>query len=303
VASEHKAEGTLQSDEWLHRFVDDMAVVRSAATVHAYAADVRRWISFCARLQVDPFRAGPRMAIAFIRCERERLYRPAQTVGPRTIVRRLSAIRQWYAYLALQPEETGVHRNPIPSGSALRSAAGVISGRPALLRFDQTLPQALSADEISRFIDQLTATQHRDQAIVWLLKDGGMRINEVLQLRLRDISWSNRILTTRATKNKTERLVPITQEAALSLSSYLRFERPKTHSHMTLYSSTSGGEDTGSPSATVHGWQSASELARRREHRVCMPMPSAIRSQRIWPRLACLSMPCNEYLATDASIP
>src|SRR5258708_7124012 len=167
------------------------------------------------------FRAGPRVAIAFIRFERERSYRRERTVGPRTVVRRLSAIRQWYAYLALQPEETGVTRNPIPAGSAIRTGAGLISGRPALLRYDQSLPQALSATEIECFVHHLTATRYRDQAIVWLLKDGGLRINEALQLRLGDVNWSRRILAVRATKNKRERLVPVTVEAMVPLSNYV----------------------------------------------------------------------------------
>jgi site-specific recombinase XerC len=112
---------------WIQRFLDDMAVVRSANTVRAYAFDLRQWARFCKQQEIDPFRARPRTAIEFIRLERERTYRADKTVTARTVVRRLSAIRQWYAYLALEPEETGVHRNPIPAGNAIRTGAGVIA--------------------------------------------------------------------------------------------------------------------------------------------------------------------------------
>jgi integrase len=88
---------------------------------------------------------------------------------------------------------------------------------------------------VERFIHHLTATQYRDQAIVWLLKDGGPRINEVLQLRVPDINWSKRVLIVRATKNKRERLVPVTQEAMLALSNYLRLERPKALTHDFIF--------------------------------------------------------------------
>ena len=47
--------------------------------------------------------------------------------------------------------------------------------------------QVLSAEEIDRFIACLTATRQRDRAIVWLLKDGGVRIHELLALRLSDV--------------------------------------------------------------------------------------------------------------------
>jgi site-specific recombinase XerD len=196
--------------DWLRWFLEDLAVIRSPNTVRAYAADVHRWTTFCQMLGVDPFGARPRTAIEFIRTERKRTYGADKTVSARTLVRRLSAIRQWYGYLALQPEETGVFRNPIPAGSAIRTGAGVIYGQPALLRYDRSVPQALSATEIERFVHHLTATRYRDRAIVWLLKDGGLRINEALQLRLGDINWSKRILAVRPTKNKRERLVPVT---------------------------------------------------------------------------------------------
>ncbi|MBL0239504.1 MAG: hypothetical protein IPQ00_02855 [Chloracidobacterium sp.] len=80
----------------------------------------------------------------------------------------------------LEPEQTGVQRNPVPVGGTLRTAAGIVSGQPALLRYDRSHPQTLSPDEIDRFVSQLTATKHRDRAIVWLLKDGGVRIGEAL---------------------------------------------------------------------------------------------------------------------------
>ena len=221
--------------DWLRWFLDDLAVVRSPNTVRAYAADVQRWTTFRQMLGVDPFGARPRTAIEFIRSERKRTYGADKTVSARTLVRRLSAIRQWYGYLALQPEETGVFRNPIPAGSAIRTGAGVIYGRPALLPYDRSLPQALSATEIELFVHHLTATRYRDRAIVWLLKDGGLRINEALQLRLGDINWSKRILAVRPTKNKRERLVPVTEEAMVPLSNYVRLERPNTHWHDFIF--------------------------------------------------------------------
>jgi integrase len=150
-------------------------------------------------------------------------------------VRRLSAVRQWYGYLALDPEQTGVRRIPVPGGSALRTGAGIVAGAPALLRYDDPLPQVLSAEEIDRFIGCLTATRQRDRAIVWLLKDGGVRIHELLALRLGDVQWGKRTLTVRATKTRSTRLVPVTEEAILALSEYVRLERPTTLVHDSVF--------------------------------------------------------------------
>ncbi len=182
-----RANVDLDTAGWIQRFLADLGVVRSANTVRAYRHDLSRWADFCRTVAVDPLQARPQDVIAFIRHERERPVRDTATVGARTLVRRLSAIRQWYAYLMLEPEVTGVQRNPVPSGGTLRTASGIVAGRPALLRYDRRQPEVLSPAEIDHFIAHLTATSHRDRAIVWLLKDGGLRIGEALDLRIGDI--------------------------------------------------------------------------------------------------------------------
>src|SRR5262245_5294644 len=113
------AEAPADALGWTHRFLEDLAVVRSANTVRAYAGDLARWLTFCTTTGVDPLRATPRAVIAFVRAERQRPVRGgAATVSARSVVRRLAAVRQWYAYLALEPEATGVRRNPVPGGAA-----------------------------------------------------------------------------------------------------------------------------------------------------------------------------------------
>src|SRR5262245_44520769 len=100
------------SATWLNRFLADLDVVRPANTVRAYRQDLTRWIAFCEASSIGALAARPTDIIAFVRAERERVTRTGQTVGARTIVRRLSALRQWYEFLMLEPELTGVRRNP-----------------------------------------------------------------------------------------------------------------------------------------------------------------------------------------------
>ncbi len=246
--------------EWQRRFLEDLAVVRSANTVRAYAADLRRWIHFCDEFGIHPFVVRPRTAIAFVRAERDRSVTAGRTVSARTIVRRLSAVRQWYAYLALEPDLTGVWRNPIRGGTALRAGAGAIARTPALLQYDRPLPDTLPAEDIDRFLACLTATRYRDRAIVWLLKDGGMRIGELLPLRLGDINWSKRTLTLRVTKNRMERLVPVTREAITVLAEYVRLERPRSLPHDYVFVNL-GRRGFGQP-FTYRSWAAVCERAR-----------------------------------------
>lgn len=216
---------------WKDRFLADLSVLRAANTVRAYQQDIERWIAFCGATGTHPFNVGPRVAIAFVRSELERVSGNGKRIGPRSVVRRLSAIRQWYAYLALEPDLTGIRRNPIPAGNAIRTGAGLIAGQPAPLRYDEPLPAVLSREEIERFIGALTSTGYRDRAIAALLKDGGARISEVLSLQLGDIDWSKRVLKIRGAKSRSERLVPVSEEAITILAEYVRAERPKTLAH------------------------------------------------------------------------
>ena len=249
-------------DAWVERFLADLATVRSANTVRAYRHDLARWTAFCRAYAVDPFGARPRNVIAFIRAERARPTRRGATVGARTVVRRLAAIRQWYAFLALEPEQTGVRRNPVPGGTPLRAAAGIVTGRPALLRYDRRHPDTLTPEEIARFAAQLTATRYRDQALVWLLKDGTLRIHEALDLRLGDIHWAGRRVTVRATKSRAARVVPLTADALALLGAYLRLERPTALEHDYVFVCL-GRRSFGQP-FRYRAWVYVCEQARRR---------------------------------------
>jgi integrase/recombinase XerD len=93
------------------------------------------------------------------------------------------------------------------------------------------------------------------------LKDGGLRINEALRLRLGDINWSKRILAVRATKNKRERLVPVTEEGIVPLSNYVRLERPRTLAHDFIFVNV-GRRGFGQPFC-YRSWAAICDQARR----------------------------------------
>ncbi len=228
-AATKSEQGREEAQCWVERFLNDLIVVRSTNTVRAYRHDLERWIDFCRATAIEPLTVRPRDAIAFVRHERERPICDGGTVSARTIVRRLSAIRQWYAFLMLEPETTGVYRNPVPGDSTLRTAGGMVAGQPALLRYDRSHPEILTPEEIDRFIRHLTTD--RDRAIVWLLKDAVLRIGEVLDLRLGDIHWAERRITVRATKTHTTRSVALSTDALRALSTYMREERPVAVEH------------------------------------------------------------------------
>jgi site-specific recombinase XerD len=246
---------------WARRFLEDLSVVRSPNTVRAYHDDISRWTSFCESRAIDPMEVCPRHAVEFIRHERERQLPGGGTVSPRTIVRRLSAIRQWYDFLALEPELTGVRKNPVPGGTPLRTAVGIVSGRPAFLRHDRPLPKALPAETIDRFVQHLSATRYRDRCIAWLLKDGGLRIGEALGLTLPDIHWGKGSITVRSSKSGATRTVPLSGDAMALLGAYVRSERPLDLDHDHVFVCL-GRRSRGEP-LSYRAWAYICERARK----------------------------------------
>jgi len=251
-----KEPGTAQ--EWAERFITDLAVIRPPNTVRAYKQDLTRWLRFCESISVDPLKARPAHVIEFIRFERQRVTRGSTTVSARTVVRRLAAIRLWYSYLSLEPEYTNVTKNPVPGDTALRTALGAVAEQPTLLRYDCPLPQVLSRDEVDRFIAELKT--HRDRAIVWVLKDGAVRIHEALDLRLGKIDWGGRRITVRSKKGRNERVVQLSADAMNALSNYIRLERPKNLEHDHVFVCL-GRRNFGQP-LTYRGWVYICEQAR-----------------------------------------
>lgn len=246
--------------DWVDQYLTDLATFRRLHTVRSYAFDLARWLNFCAKQDVDPLHILARQVLRFIEAERQ----GATRVSDRTISRRLSAMRQWYGYLMLHGEETGVTKMPIPSRNALGTSLAVQQRQPVFLRYDRALPQVLSADEVARFVKQLTTTRYRDQAIVYLMWHSGLRISEVLALRLEDIDWGNSVILVRAGKSRTPRRIPISEETEKLLSNYVRLERPKALTHDQVFLCI-GRCHHGQP-MTYRAWVYICEKARQAAH-------------------------------------
>lgn len=112
-----------------------------------------------------------------------------------------------------------------------RHAQGLLS-RPLHLQIDtprvyrgEQLPRALpwhQVQELLRSIDRSEPIGQRDFAMLYLAATYGLRSAELVQLTLDDIDWEERTLRIRQTKNKQPLQLPLTDEAATILISYLR---------------------------------------------------------------------------------
>jgi len=133
-------------------------------------------------------------------------------LSPRSVARHLSAIRQFHRFLVREG-----HASEDPTSH-------LESPRPW-----RRLPTVLSIDEVDRLLapGQPTTSQGlRDRAMLEVLYASGLRVSELVGLRLADLNLAGGILRVLGKGNK-ERLVPMGDTAVESLRIYLADGRPK----------------------------------------------------------------------------
>ena len=130
-------------------------------------------------------------------------------MAPHSINCHLSSIRGFYDYLC---DEEGVAlENPVIMG--------------LMLREPHPLPRYLHDSDVELFLDSVTSI--RDRAIFMLMLRCGLRVQEVVNLTLEVIDYRRSQIMVRAGKGAKDRMVYISNDAAVALAKYLR-KRPIT---------------------------------------------------------------------------
>ena len=135
---------------------------------------------------------------------------------------------------------------------ALRFLYGTTLGRPDQLplipygKRPKTLPSVLGPDEVLRLLD--AAPPGRDRVLLQVAYGCGLRLNELLHLRVTDIDSARMVLHVRQGKGAKDRLVPLSLRLLDELRAYWRLCRPRTW----LF-----------PGQTADGTMTASNIQRR----------------------------------------
>jgi integrase/recombinase XerD len=113
------------------------------------------------------------------------------------------------------------------------SEEGEISGNPAELlsspKFGDSLPKYLTNRQINEILEApgpAARTGLRDRAMLDLLYATGMRVSELIQLRVGDLEEAQGIVRVTGKGNK-QRLVPVGREALQSVEAYRTEQRPQ----------------------------------------------------------------------------
>lgn len=212
--------------------VDDyLAFVGARARPNTWLAAAFDLKVFFAEVQKPPAEVTTADVFAFLEAQRSpreprvvRIDDGEAGLAARTIARRLSTVRGFFTYLVVRGD-TGIARNPGPSGMAVRRP-GARRGRGGtpLVRTPRTLPRVLSPVEVDALVTALR--RDRDRAMVEAMVLGGLRRCEVLGLRLADINAGERRLFIAEGKGGRQRVVPVSPRFFATLGRYLENERP-----------------------------------------------------------------------------
>lgn len=187
----------------IERFLENLRVERglSPHTRAAYRRDLRALAGYCDEQGLAEWPALNGNDIRALAAQEHR-----RGLAPRSIRRRLSAIRTFFRFLR---REGVVKRNP---------ADGIRAPKA-----DRHLPGTLDPDTMARLLDirgddPLTI---RDRAMLELLYSSGLRLAELVGLDLGDLRLDDATVEVRGKGGK-ERIVPVGRHAREALQGWLR---------------------------------------------------------------------------------
>ena len=191
-------------DGWIEQYLDHLRFERALSqnTVGAYATDLAKFAAFlesegCSDLRsIDLGRIS-----AWLRSLSK------SGLGPRSAARHLSSVRGFLRFL-------------LREGEILEDPAS-LAARPKIGR---RLPRTLSESEMQRLIgapDVSTVRGLRDRAMLTLAYSAGLRVSELVTLRLGDVDRQKGVIAAYG-KGSKRRLVPIGVIALDHVDAYLK---------------------------------------------------------------------------------
>ncbi|HAP40079.1 MAG TPA: site-specific tyrosine recombinase XerD [Nitrospira sp.] len=203
----------LPLDPLVARYGDDLRIARglSRHTLWAYRRDVKMFQQYLRDRQIhDPSQVSPPLLAAFL----ERLHRGG--LAPSSRARALAAVRSFFRFLK---QEGVVSANPAVS---LRSASRA-----------RRLPKTLSLEDVTTLLDlpvRAVPEDHRDRAMVEVLYAAGLRVSELIALRVDQCNLDVGYIGITGKGDK-QRVVPIGRPAVEAVEAYLSGARPTLLKH------------------------------------------------------------------------
>lgn len=194
-------------NDLIDQFINYIRIERGVSknTIDAYSRDLRGFADFVTEKRV-------RLNNVNIDILTEYVNQLSTKLSKRSLARNISAIRTFFKFLVLE---------------------GVIRDNPSRLleipKISRTLPGILNQHEIELLLNQPSPSTYigvRDRAMLELLYASGLRVSELVTLRLSDVNLEIGYVKIMG-KGSKERLVPIGEKAIEALKEYLSKARAK----------------------------------------------------------------------------
>jgi integrase/recombinase XerD len=196
-------------EQVLNQFLNYLIVEKglSKNTLSAYSHDLSRFLDHLRQKGIqDILKVGKFDVRAFL------LALKRQRFSSKTIVRYLVAIRTFFRFMT---QEGILEVNPVEE---LESP-----------KMDKTLPQILTIKEVDQLLEQpdlQTSLGVRDRAMLEMLYATGVRVSELVQLRINQVNLEGGYVLVYG-KGSKERIVPLGSEAMKWATLYLKTARIK----------------------------------------------------------------------------
>lgn len=193
-------------EERVREFTEYLCVEKrhSPHTVDGYRRDIDRFVSF--RSGVPLKSVTPADIREFLLSQHQK------GLSSRSIARALSSLKSFFKYLV---EEELIVENPVETLET-----------PKIWR---KLPGTLSLNEVELLLNQPdveTLLGHRDKTMLEVLYAAGLRVSELINLKLNDLNLEVGYLRSMGKGGK-ERVIPLGEVAQFYIKAYLEQTRPK----------------------------------------------------------------------------
>ena len=178
----------------------------SQNTASAYSSDLNQLNKWLEKSSIELYSATQEDLESYIN------YRFNMGVKARTSARMISSIRRFYQYLLRENITTGDASAQLESPKLARS-----------------LPKTLSEDDVDGLLMAPDITHPlglRDRAMLELLYASGLRVSELVSIRMNQINLNQGVVRVIGKGNK-ERLVPMGEEAVGWIEQFLKDARPE----------------------------------------------------------------------------
>ncbi len=175
----------------------------SINTISAYLNDINQFASYFSSVDIDKIKIS--QIIQYINGMQE------QGLCGNSLARKISSIRGFYKFLYTEEIITNT-----------------IFEKLTLPKIETKLPTVLSLEEINRLVRSISIDDKygiRDRAMIELMYATGVRVSELLNLKLTDILWIEGLVRVLG-KGSKERYVPLCSSASEYCQEYLRRGRP-----------------------------------------------------------------------------